>query len=234
MHVSKLDFFFFIFNNMKQWALVFVLMILSLWLPAQTTSVQVVKEINASGSASTRYLIKLGGVVLFSATDGINGTKMWSTDGSSANTVLVDLNANNPLYFTESSPFVYFNASSVSTNGAELWKTNGTTAGTSLVKDISAGAGSFPTDLINVNGILFFTADDGISGRELWKSDGTTNGTVLVKDITPGPASSQLKFFVTTNNKLCFTKGNTGVFQNVASLSSLKYRGSNHLNNFFP
>ena len=45
------------------------------------------------------------------------------------------------------------------------------------------------SDLGDVGGTLFFTADDGIHGRELWTSDGTEEGTVLVKDIDPGPAS---------------------------------------------
>jgi ELWxxDGT repeat protein len=45
-------------------------------------------------------------------------------------------------------------------------------------------------NLTNVNGTLFFAADDGVHGLELWKSDGTEAGTVMVKDIHPGPASS--------------------------------------------
>ena len=43
-----------------------------------------------------------------------------------------------------------------------------------------------PGNLTNVNGTLFFTANDGTHGYELWKSDGTAAGTVLVKDINPG------------------------------------------------
>ena len=53
-----------------------------------------------------------------------------------------------------------------------------------------------PRNLTNVNGTLFFAADDGTNGCELWKSDGTAAGTVLVKDIRPGitapaPAASR-------------------------------------------
>ena len=47
-------------------------------------------------------------------------------------------------------------------------------------------ASSSPADLTDVNGTLFFRADDGTNGSELWKSDGTLAGTVLVKDIDPG------------------------------------------------
>ena len=76
--------------------------------------------------------------------------------------------------------------------GSELWKSDGTAAGTVLVKDINPGGiGSIPVNLTNVNGTLFFSADDGAHGEELWKSDGTAAGTVLVKDITrPAPSGS--------------------------------------------
>src|SRR5262249_47450069 len=82
-------------------------------------------------------------------------------------------------------------------NGAELWKSDGTTDGTVLVKDINPNivtnpfgfpglpgpASSSPDWLTDVQGTLYFSADDGTSGRELWKSDGTPEGTVLVKDV---------------------------------------------------
>ncbi|MBL0047037.1 MAG: T9SS type A sorting domain-containing protein [Bacteroidetes bacterium] len=56
-----------------------------------------------------------------------------------------------------------------------------------LVKDIKTGGlDSSPRDFTNVNGTLFFSADNGASGRQLWKSDGTTAGTNLVKIIAPG------------------------------------------------
>ena len=56
-----------------------------------------------------------------------------------------------------------------------------------MVKDINPGLGdSGPSDLTNVNGTLYFQADDGVHGFELWKSDGTAAGTVMVKDINPG------------------------------------------------
>ena len=44
--------------------------------------------------------------------------------------------------------------------------------------------------LVNVNGLLYFTAWDAAHGTELWRSDGTSAGTMMVKDIYPGTAGS--------------------------------------------
>ena len=74
---------------------------------------------------------------------------------------------------------VYFRASTLST-GNELWKSDGTADGTVLVRDIRVGSGdSFPNQLTNVNGTLFFTANHA-KAAQLWKSDGTEAGTEVV------------------------------------------------------
>ena len=54
-------------------------------------------------------------------------------------------------------------------HGRELWQSNGTAAGTALVADINPGsAGSYPSSLTNINGTLFFSANDGVHGAEPW------------------------------------------------------------------
>lgn len=57
----------------------------------------------------------------------------------------------------------------------------------SLLKNINPD-GAALEDLfpVNVNGTIYFEADDGVHGLELWKTDGTTGGTVMVMDINPG------------------------------------------------
>lgn len=56
-----------------------------------------------------------------------------------------------------------------------------------LVKDINPGfIGSGLGNFLDVGGLLYFTADDGVHGRELWVSDGTAAGTQMVQDIFPG------------------------------------------------
>src|SRR5262245_52055521 len=49
---------------------------------------------------------------------------------------------------------------------------------------------SSPDGLANVNGTLFFAANDGVTGAELWRSDGTEVGTVQVRDIQAGAIDS--------------------------------------------
>jgi ELWxxDGT repeat protein len=87
----------------------------------------------------------------------------------------------------------------------ELWKSDGSAGGTVLVKDINPGsAGSNPASLTNVNGILYFAADDGTSGVELWQSDGTAAGTTLVMDIYPGRTGSYPANLTNSNGTLFF------------------------------
>lgn len=75
-----------------------------------------------------------------------------------------------------------------------------------MVKDINTSTmGSGPENLINVNGTLFFMANDGINGFDLWKSDGTTSGTAMLKDILSGTSGSTPDFLTDVNGALFFT-----------------------------
>jgi ELWxxDGT repeat protein len=82
------------------------------------------------------------------------------------------------------------------------------------VADINLGSSnSNPTNLVNLNNTLVFSADDLYHGRELWKSDGTMAGTVMITDIDTNPyiASNPDKFFA-LNNRVYFvaTDGSNG------------------------
>src|SRR5262249_48897227 len=149
------------------------------------------------------------------------GDELWKSDGTEQGTVLVkDIypgrESSDPTYLTNVNSTLFFTAFEPNT-GYELWKSDGTEAGTVLVKDIYPGFtyndytgefyvnSSYPQDLTNVNGTLFFTADDGVYGDELWKSDGTEAGTVLVKDINPGSVGSNPNDLTDVNGTLFFT-----------------------------
>jgi uncharacterized repeat protein (TIGR01451 family) len=58
---------------------------------------------------------------------------------------------------------------------------------------------------VEVNGRVFFHADDVAHGEELWATDGTAEGTVLVKDTRPGPASGEIETIMGFNGQLFFS-----------------------------
>jgi ELWxxDGT repeat protein len=166
-------------------------------------------------SSDITNLTNVNGTVFFTTGQGL-----WKSDGTEAGTSLVaSVSARN---LTNVNGTVFF-AGCDDTFGWELWKSDGTAAGTTLVKDIYPGQSRYyyyyygyyrqtryvtnssaPGNLTNVNGTLFFTADDGTEGQELWKSDGTAAGTVPVKDINPGSASSGSRSLTNVNGTLFF------------------------------
>jgi ELWxxDGT repeat protein len=141
-------------------------------------------------------------------------SELWKSNGTDAGTMLVkDIEPNGSSLISNMvlmNGELYFKAFNWE-HGHELWKSDGSEAGTVLVKDIFPGppSGSLgsanPSSLTNINGSLFFAADDGTNGKELWKSDGTNAGTVIVKDITPGITDTfGLSFFTPLNGELLF------------------------------
>lgn len=130
----------------------------------------------AFGPGGHPMLIAAGGDVYFVANDGTHGYELWKSDGSADGTAMVaDLSPGSSsgmfspngwvnavgvgekLYFAQ--PIAY----------REPWVTDGTEAGTMVAAEIRPGSmGSDPRSLTNVNGRLYFTANDGTHGTELW------------------------------------------------------------------
>jgi ELWxxDGT repeat protein len=64
------------------------------------------------------------------------------------------------------------------------------------------GAGEL-SNMTELNGNLYFIAQDTFGNEELWMSNGTPEGTSLVKDINPD-GSAQMGNIITVGNKLLF------------------------------
>jgi len=157
--------------------LVFAGLMLLMLRAGQTAGTPLVKDINVLGSSNPQFLTAVDGTLYFSATDAVNGTELWKSDGTAAGTVMVkNINvsgSSNPQFLTAVDGTPYFSATDA-VNGTELWKSDGTAAGTVMVKNINPGIdNSNPENLTEVSGTLYFSATDGVNGTELWKSDGT-------------------------------------------------------------
>ena len=189
------------------------------------------------GIGNTMFTLKsIGNTLYFPGDDGVNGSELWKSDGTTAGTTMVkDINTLTSCnssgcsgFFDELIVFgssLYFKAND-GVNGSELWKSDGTTAGTTMVKDIDTGLScdlggqSAPCSgasgrLFVVGSLLLFSANDGVNGIELWKSDGTTAGTTMVKEINTGASCTS---FGTTGPCGGYSQMNTGFAQSAGSL----------------
>jgi ELWxxDGT repeat protein len=189
--------------------------------PGGTTLVRDIYPGLFNGS-NPQKLRNVNGTLYFTAFENSHGRELWKSNGTSGGTVMVrDITpgpgaayGSYPDNLTNVNGTLYFSAKQDDigggTIGFELWKSDGTEGGTVLVKNINptSYAGSNPSNLTNVNGTLFFSADDGTNGNELWMSDGTAGGTVLVKNINNG---SNPGWLTNVNGTLFFTANEQGV-----------------------
>ncbi|MBD0256288.1 MAG: T9SS type A sorting domain-containing protein, partial [Cytophagales bacterium] len=142
----------------------------------------------APGPAKAQYfniLHNVNGTLFFVAHAAGLGDELWKSDGTAAGTTLVKDLAAGPqsafnMYRSDDGPAGTFAAVNgalyFSTAGSyyglppTLWRSDGTAAGTQVVESFTdAWISQRINNLTNVNGTLFFGADDGRHGVEPWK-----------------------------------------------------------------
>ncbi len=103
-----------------------------LTLNVNAQSFEMLKDINPNGSSKPYGLEELNGKLIFNADDGVHGSELWITDGTEANTMMIQPDiapASNPLY-----PYKYVFDGSLyvrahyNGNGDELWKVTSTSS----------------------------------------------------------------------------------------------------------
>jgi ELWxxDGT repeat protein len=171
--------------------------------PAGTSMVKDILPGTGDGAAEFYELTTcvMNGILYFRGNDGVTGTELWRSDGTSAGTYMVkDLypgNYNSTIgYLTTVGNLVYFTAST----GSTLWKTDGTTAGTIAIMGFNVAS-----NLVAFKNKLYFAADNNNSGQELWRSAGTAQTTIKLKDLNGVFGASLPCNFHATGNALYFT-----------------------------
>jgi ELWxxDGT repeat protein len=179
-------------------------------------------------SANAEWLTNVDGTLYFSADDQSNGKELWRVGKTGIAQMIEDAvpgggisdgsDDASPSQLTNVSGQLFFVASNREF-GMTLWRID--TAGqATLAEDaipdggISGGvdqsARVYPDDLVNLNGVLYFTAYGSTTGRELWRT-GTTGTLERVEDsvpgggINPGIASSNPDCLTLVNNTVYFT-----------------------------
>ena len=145
--------------------------------------------------------------------------ELWRHNTNSGLTVLVkhfDAIAYDRQNYAAVGDMLYFIAKGTGLDSYDLWKTDGTPDGTIVVKNIAeTNAGYTDWSLTNVNGTLFFRANDKEHGWELWKSNGTANETFMIKDVKEGKDSSRLYCFTAVGDTLFFAEKQTDYVTNL-------------------
>lgn len=152
----------------------------------------------------------LGESVLFSAWSPTE-MELWKSDGTEAGTsVVVDPTPGKATsvlrIFGTAGDLGYF--SLYDGERFQLWRTDGTEAGTYDLLDAApeSNDGTLYRS-VDLDGALFFTADDGVHGRELWRSGGLPTNTGMIADLWPGSQSSAPGWIAQSGDDVYFVAG---------------------------
>lgn len=194
-----------------------------------------VKDIRPGGPNThslARELTAFGSHIYFGASDFFHGYDVWRTDGTATGTEMVGVEtiktiSSAPKHLTRAGSKLFFVATSHEF-GEELWVSDGDSFSTRVVKDINpdfvgnAPQGASVSDLVEFNGMLYFSAFDGTASR-LWKSDGTEAGTTfatLGNDGTPVPGPNAPRDLIAIGDTLYFTADEPGYGREPWALSA--------------
>lgn len=152
------------------------------------TNASVVNLTGITHYSDPYYFTKVGNRIYFSADDGIHGSELWYTDGTTTEMV-ADIypgedgsSPNNLIEFD--SKLVFF---AEDDEGYKMIVFDGSNFQTFEIEGTDE-------DPIIFNGDLYFGGNNGVNGTELLKFDGTS--VTLVQDINPSGSSDARDFYI--------------------------------------
>ena len=141
-----------------------------------------------SGNSSPQKLVLAGNKVFFRAFDETAGWEMFATDGTTAGTIMIDLNPGRPdsdwdQFYGLNGRFVFRRYTSEA--GIEPWISDGTVAGTRMIKDFNPNGDGSLELAAESNGKIYLKINDGSSPGHtaVWATDGTPANTVKLTSL---------------------------------------------------
>ncbi len=170
----------------------------------------IVKDLSPlfANNTDPNYYVSLNNKLYFSGKLNSIAT-LFESDGTSAGTYSVYASSNFNTTFSRltkvDSSIYFFESNTGSTAIYNLHKFDASANNVNLIKSNMYGATGAPYQptkekSVALNGMLYFTFDDGVNGDELWQSDGTTLGTKMITDIGAGSQTSWIDYLIPINN----------------------------------
>jgi ELWxxDGT repeat protein len=146
-----------------------------------------------SGLKDPKNFVAVGNTLYFSGRTDDDGTELWkldtTNDQASLLSIAPDTTSSTPRNLVAVGTSVYFFANDGAGEG--LWKVdNGSLTPTKVSITDASGMGTNPDELVAIDNVLYFSADNAAKGRELWSYNATTNSMKLLDINTqPDPAN---------------------------------------------
>ena len=159
-------------------------------------------DIREGGASSPSRFTVYNDKLYFTATDGFTN-RLWQHDGTTL-TDMADFGSDtfSPRYvLTYGDKLYYTGTGGANQDGYHPWVFDGSTAELIVTSGASGGSG-LEGDFAEIDGKIYFTAEDGVHGGELWVYDGQTS--TMVADLYEGEDWSSPTDLTVFNNKLYF------------------------------